>query len=173
MAIQKKYKSFAFPVTDITIARYLAAKGMDYIGIPLEETLKTSAFIHQLKEWVEGPLLIGLYPNQEQYLAYKDILDGFYFLDEYRSETPHSFFDSAIVQNTLGSDQFYLERENDRLKSPCHSFKLCALDQNPGDFKDFKGLAFNPGHEFRTGLFDFEALDCFLDKLDHLNENQN
>lgn len=170
MTIQKKYLSFAFPVTDITIARYLAAKELDYIGIPLEEYSKTSAFINQLKEWVEGPLLIGLYPDEEQYITFKEILDGFYFLDENHLEAKHSFFDNSLSHKLVSDSQYFLGRDNEILKSPEDSFKFCELDQNPTDFKDYRGVAFHPGHEFQTGLFDFDALDCFFDKLDFMNE---
>ena len=63
---------FASPVKDLTIARYLAAIEVDYIGIDLDQSdlKKLQAFINQLIEWIEGPKLIGVtaYPLQMQHL---------------------------------------------------------------------------------------------------------
>lgn len=169
MQIQKKYLSFAFPVTDITIARYLSAKEVDYIGIPLEEHARTSALIHQLKEWLEGPLLIGLYPAIDQLEYYNNSLDGFYFLDDYRISASNSFFDPSIDQSKLLNNQFYLDRNPDPIKPPIQSFKFIELNDKLDEFLEFRGFAFNPGHEYQTGLFDFGAMEDWFDKLDKIN----
>jgi phosphoribosylanthranilate isomerase len=53
-----KTKIYASRVTNLSDARYFAAMGVDYLGIPLDAGLKTET-IKELFDWVEGPEFIG------------------------------------------------------------------------------------------------------------------
>lgn len=53
-----KTKIYASRVTNLSDARYFAAMGVNYLGIPLDTGLKTDT-IKELFDWVEGPEFIG------------------------------------------------------------------------------------------------------------------
>lgn len=53
-----KTKIYASRVTNLSDARYFAAMGVDYLGIPLDAGLNTDT-IKELFDWVEGPEFIG------------------------------------------------------------------------------------------------------------------
>ena len=58
--MQKKV-ILAFPVQDLTIARYLASAEVDFIGINLDhfEASQRQNLLQDIKSWIFGPQLIG------------------------------------------------------------------------------------------------------------------
>ena len=51
----------AFPVQDLTVARYLAAANIDFIAIDLNriQNMLSETFLSDIRNWIEGPQLIG------------------------------------------------------------------------------------------------------------------
>ncbi|MBK7233323.1 MAG: hypothetical protein IPH93_13935 [Saprospiraceae bacterium] len=158
---------FAFPVFDITIARYLAARGVDYLGIDLDQLdqLQADRLIAQLREWTSGPLLVGIssdYEKVEIFRSYQS-LDEVLFWDKNSTisipdlKTPQAVKISARISPSLPTD---LDQ----------AAKTILNIQNLQNFKltqSCLGYLFNPGRETQTGIFDFDELEAFLDGLEN------
>ena len=80
-------KLFAKPVANLTDARYFAALGADYIGFVLNPSLAAyvePSLLLRLKEWLEGPKIIGCFRgNESEETLTKSVvdcaLDGLFF----------------------------------------------------------------------------------------------
>ena len=57
----------AFPVSDLTIARYLAAREIDFLALDLDSMnqLEANKLVNQLREWTEGPGIIVVTVDEE------------------------------------------------------------------------------------------------------------
>jgi hypothetical protein len=78
--MQKKV-ILAFPVQDLTIARYLASAEVDFIGINLDhiEASQRQNLLQDIKSWIFGPQLIG-YSKDESIIQSgieRDLLAGY------------------------------------------------------------------------------------------------
>lgn len=167
--IFKKPHLFAYPVKDLTIARYLAAVAVDFIGIDLDEAdlKKLNTLIKQLKEWIEGPKLIGVsaFPIQAAQLDYG--LHGFYsdsdlseFAVEYRIHSLEYYnrqkpeaIDFIIINQAAQAD----------IQIPC--LLQSSIKQIPESNPSIAGYLFAPGIEEKTGLFDFEEMDLWIERV--------
>jgi hypothetical protein len=69
----------AFPVQDLTVARYLAAANIDFIAIDLNriQNMLSETFLSDIRNWIEGPQLIGygLESDLDHYIQL-NLLDG-------------------------------------------------------------------------------------------------
>ena len=158
---------FAFPVFDITIARYLAARGLDYLAVDLDQLdqLQADRLIAQLREWTSGPLLVGISNDYEKV----EIFRSYQSLDEVL------FWD----KNSTISIPDLITPQGSKLSARISSQLPADLDQaaktilNIQDLQNFKltqsclGYVFNPGRETQTGIFDFDELDVFLDQFEN------
>lgn len=160
---------FASPVKDLTIARYLAAVHVDFIGIDLDETdpKKLNSLIIQFQEWIEGPKLIGVtaFPVQQHHLELG--LHGFY------ADSDLSGFNLECRMHSL---EYYKNQKPERIdfilinqieqaiqNIPC--LLKSSIQQIPESNPLVVGYYFSPGIEEKTGLFDFEEMDLWIEKL--------
>lgn len=154
---------FANPVNDLTMARYLAAMDVDFFGIDLDEPdeRKIKMLIHQIREWVEGPKLIGVSSRPSKKMIEEYSLDGYYMdfeielrsdlilfqSNHYHSEHPNSNPTYIIIENAID----------------CHNIQKCILKtsiyEKPVMYSDLSGFMISPGKEEKIGLYDFEKLD--------------
>ena len=79
--IMQKKVILAFPVQDLTIARYLASAEVDFIGINLDhiEASQRQNLLQDIKSWIFGPQLIG-YSKDESIVQSgieRDLLAGY------------------------------------------------------------------------------------------------
>jgi len=160
---------FASPVKDLTIARYLAAIEVDYIGIDLDQSdlKKLQAFINQLIEWIEGPKLIGVtaYPLQMQHLELG--LHGFY------ADSDLSILNDQIRMHSLNYYNKYkpnkidyiLLNQNETSISQIPCLLQSSIKQYPKPNEFISGYLFSPGNEDKTGLFDFDELDAWIEQV--------
>lgn len=79
--IMQKKVILAFPVQDLTIARYLASAEVDFIGINLDhiEASQRQNLLQDIKSWIFGPQLIG-YSKDESIIQSgieRDLLAGY------------------------------------------------------------------------------------------------
>lgn len=160
---------FANPVSDLTLARYLAAMEVDYFGIDLSEPdeLKISMLIQQIKQWVEGPQLIGVQGTEAKNNSELFSLDGYYV--DFKMELPK---DSIVFE----SQQFFINNPNSNpdyviIESPTFNLpdRECILKvsiyNDPFKQGDFSGYMISPEKEEKIGLYDFETLDAWFEKL--------
>lgn len=158
---------FAFPVFDITIARYLAARGVDYIAIDLDQLdqLQADRLIAQLREWTSGPLVVGIssdYEKVEIFRSYQS-LDEVLFWDKNSTATiPNLKTPTGAILSIRISTELSLDLEQ--------AAKTLLIIQDLQNFKlpqSCLGYVFNPGRETETGIFDFDELEAFLEILEH------
>lgn len=142
----KKFTLIAFPVQDITVARYLAARGIDVLGVDLDRhsTAEIETLVAQLRSWTSGPDIIGFSRDPEKLEFFKSMgqwFDGFYLND------PEELGESGIDKLDLN---------------------LLAAQLHHG-----ASYIFDPGQEQETGVFDFEKLDEVLDEIERMQDAQD
>jgi hypothetical protein len=160
---------FAYPVLDLTLSRYLAAMEVEFLGIDLDspDRQKTKLLIHQFREWVSGPKLIGVsaMPSKEMTLQFP--LDGYYIdadldLDNhvilFRSK---SFVDSNPQCKT---DYTIIPKHTDAGPYP-NSILNTDLDSDFQLHESIIGYMITPGNEEKTGIYNFEKLDEWFERL--------
>lgn len=160
---------FASPVKDLTIARYLAAVQVDFIGVDLDEAdpTKLNTLLKQLQEWIEGPKLIGVsaFPIQAFQLDYG--LHGFYAdvdLSGFRMECRIHSLEYYTNQKPQNIDFILINQaEQAILQIPC--MLRSSIKQIPETNPSIAGYLFAPGIEDKTGLFDFEEMDTWIETL--------
>lgn len=189
---------FATHITNLTDARYFAAMGVQYIGFELSQNQPDQVdieFVRQIKEWLEGPSIIGCVQGDEDLnqlvkWVVDGQLDGLFF---YRQP------DESILENFASLQIFvWIEEltQGQSLPSRIH-WVLAESDYNTwkrgneealktkvqhsglflyGDFDHafFQNLAFQnaPGlivkgsEEEKVGFKSFDDLDFIFEQLE-------
>ncbi|MBK9109360.1 MAG: hypothetical protein IPM92_13575 [Saprospiraceae bacterium] len=165
----KTYQVFAFPVEDLSIARYLAAREADYIGIPIdaENLQKSQTLIFQLREWLAGPKLIGIL-NTAFNVSGLEALDGYYHTEQL------VFYLGQAELNPLNSGEtpflenkyFHILDKQGHSMEVQNAFLEMDLSDAPTRNNKYIGFVIHPGFERQTGICDFDLLDQWFDKLD-------
>jgi hypothetical protein len=152
---------FAFPVSDITVARYLSARGVHYLGIDLDnlDQLSAERLIAQLREWTSGPLIAGVSRDYEKCEVFRSfhILDQVLFWDKESDSII-----SGFVLPDAGIRQIRIRKMNPELIGE-DFLKPVTAELLIGDQR--AGYLFHPGSESETGIFDYETMDDFLDRV--------
>ncbi len=162
----------ATPVYDLTVARYLAAREVDFIGISLDlsryaRPMQLSAFVNQLKEWIEGPRLIGVLSKSVLIESYFNEFDGFYSPELIETSSEKIIFSDGLKQENSTVDFHYLVYPSTgAVRNKENAFIEVSLEENPSAYFDFAGIIINPGQESQTGMCDFDALDSWFDHFD-------
>ncbi len=148
----------AYPIKDLTIARYLAAKEIEYFGIDFYFKLETEMeeLVKSWKEWVEGPIFIGFGADKTLLEKFrKDQLIAGYVIDN------HFFSDQAELNKIFEERVFYFENDID-------GDKLIGsiTRKNDVNFSTKEKLwIINPGLEKKTGIYNFDELDELLETM--------
>ncbi len=157
----------AGPVYDITIGRYLAARGTDFILVSggMQDILGPL-----LKEWVQGPKLIASLAGGESHRLHETI-DGYcgqsvlpyaddklFFADLRRGhwdERARGRADWFVVSSWLEIEQWNLMPEK------------CLLEYKEGIkwMGPVAGFIIQTGKETESGAADFEELDKFFEAI--------
>lgn len=170
----KSYLVFAYPVLDLTIARYLAARNTDFIGllIDFENMKKTQNVIQQFKEWLEGPKLIGIYEDAQE-LSELEGLDGYYhpILKMFYSGRIDRGLLNATAPELIHDPLYCIVDKQSDSNEQYFNFLELDLGEDPRDYKNYKGFVIHPGFEKQTGVYDFEMLDNWFDRLDMMQNN--
>lgn len=166
----------AYPVTDLTIARYLAAKSVNFIGIPVDPNHPDESFrlIQTFKEWLEGPQLIAVcYAAEEVCNALWPAVDGFMLPYEHqtcfngicfqptRDHALHAVVDKPVWRCSLAGEPG---------EGPS-TFIEMDLEEDPSQFPTCTGFVIHPGRESKTGIFDFDLLERWFERLEAMQEN--
>ncbi|MBK6858735.1 MAG: hypothetical protein IPG95_00335 [Saprospiraceae bacterium] len=164
---------FASPVKDLTIARYLAAVEVDFIGIDLDEAdpKKLNTLIKQLNEWIEGPKLIGVsaFPLQLQHLDFG--LHGFYAdsdLSGFNMECRMHSLEYYKNQKPEHFDFILINQIEQAIQNIPYLLKS-SIKKIPESNPSVDGYYFAPGIEEKTGLFDFEEMDTWIEHVKALH----
>lgn len=176
MNLSRRYKVFAYPVRDLTIGRYLAAREVDFIGIELdaEQSGKTQQLIGQFREWLEGPKLIGICKHPEDRTVFEN-LDGYCHAWESIFYEGSSTIDDTGNSESPNKDSVLYHINNVvalPLSDEQNVFLESDLHEHPPVHDAICGFVIHPGSESQTGIFDFELLDGWLDRLEELNEGE-
>jgi hypothetical protein len=160
---------FAHPVRDLTMARYLAAMEVDYFGIDLddEDIQKTKTRIQQIRDWVEGPKLIGVSATPSKNIDELFSLDGYYL--DIEMELPNDaiiFHSQNYFLNNKDSQADYIIIDN---LQDCIDNQKCILKTSIYDklnlHTNASGFMISPGGEEKIGLYDFEKLDDWFGEI--------
>ncbi len=158
----------AYPVQDLTVARYLAAREMDYIGIDLDsrDVVQNEYFINQLRNWVEGPKLIGFTEHlQTLHNPTYSILDDVFIKPSFLRSGPNQF---DLLDDEKNPFIFTNTKEQfDQLSAEQKKVTIVLINDGyqPHEIIGNHGWMVNPGHEEITGICDFDLLDALLDGL--------
>ena len=136
--MQKKV-ILAFPVQDLTIARYLASAEVDFIGINLDhiEASQRQNLLQNIKSWIFGPQLIG------------------YSKDE-------SIIQSGIERDLLAG---YISITNDE-KLVIHILdEIIEFKKFDSNDMNSSYVFIEVGHSEAIGIYDFDHLETVLLKL--------
>ena len=160
---------FAYPVQDLTIARNLAAMQVDFIGIDLDQSdsKKLQSLIKEFLAWIEGPKLIGVsaFPLQLQHLDFG--LHGFYADSDLSSLQEHirmQGFDYYQKYKPKNIDYLLINHPEQSIELiPC--LLRSSLKQIPEANELISGYFFSPGSEDKTGVFDFDELNTWIEKV--------
>ena len=136
--MQKKV-ILAFPVQDLTIARYLASAEVDFIGINLDhiEASQRQNLLQDIKSWIFGPQLIG------------------YSKDE-------SIVQSGIERDLLAG---YISITNDE-KLVIHILdEIIEFKKFDSNDMNSSYVFIEVGHSEAIGIYDFDHLETVLLKL--------
>ncbi len=153
----------AYPVSDITIARYCAAMNVDYLIINLDarDYDKNSELINQVQEWVEGPEII-LCSEDENKLQVFYSTTGLKTLLIY--EIIHGQFQLDFGQKTI---QLV---ENNNVTSESVSKKTFFIDDTLkiDEIINADAYLIQMGKEDKVGIYDFDRLDAIFEKIEEL-----
>jgi hypothetical protein len=151
----------AFPVSDITVARYLSARGVPYLGIDLDklDQLAADRLIAQLREWTSGPLLVGVSGDYEKCEVFRSLgtLDQILYWDKSSDCLWTSFVLPAGDSKTLKIRMAGMRLGAKENRSPV----VAELMEG----ERLAGFIFRPGTESETGIYDYDAMDDFLDSV--------
>ena len=189
---------FAKSITNLTDARYFAAMGVDFLGFDISGNDKDTVdigFLTQVREWVEGPSIIGCVQGDESLnkltkMVVDGNLDGIYF-NTIPPESCLKSFDSIERFIELAPGQIEGPPINDLKLVLNTKDVLSIMDHQPdriiqfanqgnlflnGDFDDsffnsalFKykpGMILLGSEEEKTGFKSFEDLDRIFERLE-------
>ncbi len=137
--IMQKKVILAFPIQDLTIARYLASAEVDFIGINLDhiEASQRQNLLQDIKSWIFGPQLIG------------------YSKDE-------SIIQSGIERDLLAG---YISITNDE-KLVIHILdEITEFKKFDSNDMNSSYVFIEVGHSEAIGIYDFDHLETVLLKL--------
>ncbi len=166
----------AMPVNDLTVARYLAAREVDFIGVDMRSASSkpehASAFIAQLREWIEGPRFIGMFSGEADSKSHYAEWDGFYVSESIQADPSKIVFYDSEASNQYSNSGFYkLCYSTEDVKEKARSFMASSTSDDPSLYRDFAGILINPGQESQTGMCDFDALDLWFDRYEAAYRN--
>lgn len=169
MSIKSKPIVFANPVRDLTLARYLAAMEVDFFGIDLDDPdeRKTKTLIHQIREWVEGPKLIGVSSMPSQNIKELFPMDGYYLDIDFEMPQNSIVFQSQqfYLNNPGMSPSFVIINDPQDFIANKNCILMTDFHSNPINHSNISGYMISPSKEDKIGLYDFEKLDKWFEEL--------
>ncbi len=151
-------KVIATEVTNLTDARYFAARGVQYLLFDLDNI--SIQKILEIKEWVEGPEILLLFSSNSVDFLDESVIrtaptaiaakDGI-TTSELAHLAPHiSFFDWTPEHIYLGDTEF---------QKVIHPNELDGLDS-------LAGVILSGEIEDQVGIKDFDNMDSILDRIE-------
>lgn len=143
-----RYYLMAYPVSDLTVARYLSAMGVDFLGVDADSfsAEKLEALLNTLSAWLAGPEIV-LFGSSEHPPAY--LADRFKYFEKPAGEIPDLTVHQSSLQIAKLSQNIFKEVMLDPLKLP----ESCM------------GYFFHPGTENAPGIYDSELTDRFFEAI--------
>lgn len=151
-------KVIAMNVTNLTDARYFAARGIDYLLFDLDEM--DVSHILEIKEWVEGPEILLLFSAQsindvdECVLKIKPVAIG--------GKTKEIEQNLSYLSGYTG----LLEFQNNQLSFNGQIYCRVATKDELATIDERTGLLISGSIEDQVGIKSFDQLDEVLDQLE-------
>ncbi len=166
----KKLKIIAHKITNLTDARYFAAKGVDWMGFLIHEK-EQLASIKQIMQWIEGPQILVQYQDKalfdDWWLEY---IDGIWTNDMTSILAGKICFSSEV---SLNPDYLIIDAPEN-----LHSYsgiRILNLDLPDIDYvqkiinHDLDGVILSGTPEEKTGYKSYDSYDQIFDYLEQLN----
>lgn len=151
-------KVIATEVTNLTDARYFAARGIDYLLFDLDKISLEQ--ILEIKEWVEGPELLILLSLSSLSLLDEAIIKA--------KPIAISSKESSIMQEIKhleGHVQLF-DWADKKISIELHDYHLVADESDLDSLGSEDGVIITGGSEDAVGVKAFDQLDAILDKLE-------
>lgn len=153
-----KRKVVASQVTNLTDARYFAARGIDYLLFDLDQVSLDK--IIEINEWVEGPELLLLFSNQSLSSLDESIIK----LSPLGIGAKTSEVEAEISH--LSTHAIIFQWTDKQLKLDDLLFKEISFITEIQSLKDNEGLLISGGDEKKVGIKAYDDLDEILDALE-------
>jgi hypothetical protein len=171
-------------IQDLTDARYFAAMGVDWLGVPVSADPKSFATWHALREWVEGPRFAVEFESYDEAVFAKTMIDlnpNGMIIDAQQQfppyETMHQFIHTQHLPNMEPDDM-----HTPIVHMPAHEVAWLAHGSNvnhimietqwtPAIIKQTLeqgytgGFCFNTVAPLTTGIRDYADMDEMLEML--------
>ncbi|MEO6191144.1 MAG: hypothetical protein ABIO44_13090 [Saprospiraceae bacterium] len=150
-----------YDVSNLSLARYYAAQGVDFIIIDLDQRIFEDSIelITQFKEWIEGPTIIGMSSDLEKLEIFKTYSDINLILKEDLLFSKEKLKES--IQNIINIKYPDLNLE-------LFPFYKLHFIRNKSDVdiphSSIVYLIFAEKEE-KTGIYNFEVLDSIFEEI--------
>ncbi len=148
----------AADITNLTDARYFAARGIDYLMFDLSKISLDK--ILEIKEWVEGPAVVLLIDDTSISLVEEAIL---------KLSPSVILGENPKVMGELQHYQAHVEvahLQEDHLEIDGEIFKKISDPQALKTLDPHDGIILDGGDEQEIGIKDFDLLDKILDQIE-------
>ena len=150
----------ATQVTNLTDARYFAARGIEYLLFDMDESSIDT--ILEIKEWVEGPKILLLCSDDSLALIDEGIIKIQPF--GLSAKTPST---SAKIQHLSAHVVIFTWNEKEIIIEDLNHYSVKNIENLETIDKD-AGLIISGGAEDAVGIKAFDDLDELLDSLEDL-----
>lgn len=157
---------FAYGVSDVTVARYCSAMGVDIILIDLDQRNleENNELIKNIKEWTEGPEIILISDNSEKldFLSMENGLQLIHKKDLFvnQFELTHKEYEKLIFQ---------CFQENQLYRTNLIKIFIITDSIKINEIPDQDAYMILMGKENKIGLFDFERMDLIFERIQIFN----
>jgi len=153
-------KVIAANVTNLTDARYFAARGVDYLMISVPEV--SLDHLLEIKEWISGPDILLMI--EERFLPLLD--EAIIRVTPYGIGTRSS---EVLAQlSHLQGHVLIFSADNDQIHLDGTSFVSIKTTQELEKLSSDAGIIVSGSHEDEIGLKNYEDLDLIFDDLEEL-----
>lgn len=153
-------KVIATQITNLTDARYFAARGIDYLLFDLDKISLQQ--ILEIKEWVEGPEMLLLLSSSSLPLLDEAIIKVKPVAIAGREESI-----LQDIKHLEGHVQIFDWISDKKIVMELQDYILIANESELGHLRADDGVMISGGSEQAVGMKAFDQLDSVLDRLEN------
>ena len=159
----------AFNITNLTDARYFAARGAKYIFYKVTSQADIVK-INTLQEWISGPELgIELDPelnNDEKEKMVQELLPKAIWISN-KENANRIVIDNFEIKVISTEDLSEIEQDSYLHKETWSNEEINLIKKLP-----IRGIVFNGTPETKVGIKNYDTLDLVLDEIEQINAEE-